>query len=109
MADRVLRSKTMSSTGWLQSWFVEQCDGQWEHIYGVRIETLDNPGWSVEIDLAETPLAGLTMPVHLEERSDTDWISYEARDDKFIAHGGSQNLDELLAIFKEWWEKRDVA
>jgi hypothetical protein len=68
----------MSSTSWLQTWFVEQCDGQWEHIYGVRIETLGNPGWSVEIDLAETALEGLTKPVSLEERSDIDWISYES-------------------------------
>ena len=105
----LVTSKTMSSTSWLQSWFVEQCDGQWEHSYGVRIETLDSPGWSVEIDVAETPLEGLTRPVHLEQRSDTDWISYEARDNKFIAYGGSQNLDELLAIFKDWWAKRDVA
>jgi hypothetical protein len=29
---------------WLQGWYATQCDGDWEHEYGVSIETLDNPG-----------------------------------------------------------------
>ena len=31
----------------LQRWYVAQCDGEWEHAYGVEIGTLDNPGWSI--------------------------------------------------------------
>ena len=46
----------MNQLTWLQSWFLEQCDGEWEHSYGVRVDTLDNPGWSLEIDLAGTAL-----------------------------------------------------
>ena len=34
----------------LQRWYVSRCDGEWEHGMGVRIETLDNPGWQVVID-----------------------------------------------------------
>jgi len=29
----------------IQDWYRRQCDGDWEHSYGVKIETLDNPGW----------------------------------------------------------------
>jgi hypothetical protein len=29
---------------WLQDWHAGQCDGDWEHSYGVDIGTLDNPG-----------------------------------------------------------------
>ncbi|MEW1657997.1 Imm53 family immunity protein [Streptomyces sp. NPDC093707] len=36
----------------LTAWYTSQCDGDREHEYGIRIETLDNPGWSVEIDRA---------------------------------------------------------
>ncbi len=32
----------------LQRWYSAQCDGDWEHGLGVRIETLDNPGWMVQ-------------------------------------------------------------
>jgi hypothetical protein len=28
----------------LQDWYVSQCDGGWEHTYGISIDTLDNPG-----------------------------------------------------------------
>jgi|GEM_PF-3181522 len=33
----------------LTNWYQNQCDGDWEHKYGVSIETLDNPGWIVKI------------------------------------------------------------
>ncbi|MHC3815880.1 Imm53 family immunity protein [Streptomyces sp. DT9] len=41
---------------WLQNWYAQQCDGDWEHEWGVKIATLDNPGWTIEIDLKETDL-----------------------------------------------------
>jgi Immunity protein 53 len=41
----------------LQDWYSAQCDGDWEHQQGVRIESLDNPGWALDIDLADTALA----------------------------------------------------
>ena len=30
-----------------QQWYQSKCDGTWEHMYGVEIDTLDNPGWTV--------------------------------------------------------------
>ena len=41
---------------WLQNWYHSNCDGGWEHLYGVKIDTLDNPGWSVAIDLEDTEI-----------------------------------------------------
>lgn len=35
----------------LCNWYAAQCDGEWEHHYGVTIGTLDNPGWQLTIDL----------------------------------------------------------
>ncbi|GHB54781.1 hypothetical protein GCM10010331_48120 [Streptomyces xanthochromogenes] len=29
----------------LQSWYSAQCNGDWEHEWGIKIDTLDNPGW----------------------------------------------------------------
>ncbi|HEY0134050.1 MAG TPA: Imm53 family immunity protein, partial [Nannocystis sp.] len=40
----------------LQTWYASMCDGDWEHRFGVRITTLDNPGWHVRIDILETGL-----------------------------------------------------
>nr|TKK07812.1 hypothetical protein SrhCFBP13529_11555 [Stenotrophomonas rhizophila] len=40
----------------LQKWYADQCDGDWEHSFGIRIDTLDNPGWTVSVDLTDTAL-----------------------------------------------------
>lgn len=39
---------------WLQDWYFENCNGDWEHTYGITIETLDNPGWQLKICLEDT-------------------------------------------------------
>lgn len=38
---------------WLQNWYYQLCDGEWEHQNRIRIETIDNPGWSIEIDISK--------------------------------------------------------
>ncbi len=43
----------------LQSWYLSQCDTRWEHSYGIEISNLDNPGWSLKIDLLETCLESI--------------------------------------------------
>lgn len=35
----------------LEKWFAANCDGDWEHQGGQTIKTLDNPGWTVRLDL----------------------------------------------------------
>ncbi len=44
----------MSALKWLEQWYAEQCDGVWEELYGITIQTLDNPGWDVTIQLIGT-------------------------------------------------------
>jgi hypothetical protein len=39
-----------------RSWIGAQNDGDREHAYGFRIETLDYPGWLVMVDLADNPM-----------------------------------------------------
>jgi hypothetical protein len=36
-------SDVIDVLGWLEQWYQQQCDDEWEHHYGVTIETLDNP------------------------------------------------------------------
>ena len=87
-----MRSDTVK---WLQGWYASHCNGDWEHEFGVRIETLDNPGWSVAIDLADTPYQALQV-FHEEHRSETDWIVYRVKDEKLEGACGPANLTELL-------------
>ncbi|MGK3968045.1 immunity 53 family protein [Sorangium sp. So ce1667] len=83
---------------WLQEWYRSRCDGKWEHQNGIRIETLDNPGWSVVADLD-----GADAPASVsEERSDDDWVRCDAKDGRFHGHGGPGNLQEILEILRTW-------
>lgn len=83
----------------LQSWYESQCDGDWEHSYGIEIETLDNPGWWLSVDLVDTQWAELTQARNIDRRTDSDWVQTEITDGKFIGAGGPENLSELIELF----------
>jgi Immunity protein 53 len=73
----------------LQEWYLRQCDGDWEHSYGVRLGTLDNPGWDLQIDLAETSLREKAFERLKVERSEHDWLHCWVEDKQFNAACGS--------------------
>jgi Immunity protein 53 len=87
---------------WFQDWYVARCDGDWEHTWGIEIRTIDNPGWTVEIDLAETTQAAVVLARVKVERSTHDWLFYEVVDNKFKAACGPRNLAETLERFRAW-------
>jgi hypothetical protein len=35
---------SQSAFEWLQQWYADHADGEWEHQNGITIATLDNPG-----------------------------------------------------------------
>ncbi len=53
--DRMMSDDNLN---WLGSWYLAECNDDWEHSYGVKIDTLDNPGWTISIDIRETNLEG---------------------------------------------------
>jgi hypothetical protein len=85
----------------LQQWYRSQCNGDWEHSYGIKIDTLDNPGWSVTIELTDTDLADRSF-IEVQRPHEIDWIHCRVRDRKFEGHGGPLMLDEVLRIFLAW-------
>lgn len=86
----------------LQDWYSSNCDGDWEHQYGVAIETLDNPGWSLSIDLIYTKLEQRTFEEVKIDRSDSDWVYSRVEKKKFEAACGPHNLKETIEIFTDW-------
>ncbi len=89
---------------WLQDWYLSRCDGDWEHDWGIEIGTLDNPGWSMTIDLVNTPLAAAGFDKVFVTRSTRDWVSCEVVQAKFKAYCGPQNLLEVIERFRAWSE-----
>lgn len=91
----------MNNLAWLQSWYADQCDGDWEHSRGVSVSTLDNPGWILEINLAGTRLANLEFN-SFEREGEEDWLACKIDGEIFKATGGAQNLDEMIGVFRTW-------
>jgi hypothetical protein len=99
----------------LQLWYSRQCDGDWEHDLGVRIESLDNPGWLVRIDLKGTHLDGRDFqPIELglgrwsstdRHPSSTDWHRIWLEDHKFQGAGDPSKLAFILKTFLDWAER----
>ncbi len=87
-----------------QAWYTAQCDDDWEHTYGVVIETLDNPGWWVKIDLRDTTLEG--QPFELIEDGDSEadlpWIVCKVEGKQWHGMGDPSRLEELLSRFTSW-------
>ena len=95
----------MSTIKWLEEWYKSQSVNDWQHFYGVKIETLDNPGWVVTIDLADTALADKTFEEYEVTNSDDDWIHCRVNGEIFEGCGDSSKLEEIIIIFKNWAEK----
>ncbi len=92
----------------LEDWYLAQCDGDWEHEFGVKIDTLDNPGWSIEIDLVYTNMSDKKFNTIDQQISENNWVQCKVQDGKFHGAGGPKNLTEILKIFLGWVEKKEI-
>ncbi len=92
----------MTTIEWLQQWYQVQCDGDWEHQHGIRIDTLDNPGWGLTIDLHGTAVERRSFRKIWQEREPDNWIHCEVVRGSFKAACGPLNLLEVVEIFKSW-------
>jgi len=100
----------MNSIEWLQSWYRIQCNDEWEHQHGIIIETLDNPGWVVRIDLTGTSLEGKRMkPVactvnHSGIDGKNEWMDCKTENNQFVGAGGPTSLIQICEVFMNWVE-----
>ena len=83
----------------LQRWYEAQCNGDWEHSYGVCIDTIDNPGWVGKVDLAETQWEDLEIERTIIGNDEVSWYQYEVIEHGFIGAGGTPNLVDILNCF----------
>ncbi|MFI7438870.1 immunity 53 family protein [Nonomuraea indica] len=86
----------------LQSSYASCSDDDWEHSYGVTIETLDNPGCHLKIDLVDTPLAGASLDRLEVERAEDDWVHAWSDGLRFEGACGPPNLGEMMGAFRDF-------
>ena len=98
---------------WLMQWYLAECNDDWEHSYGVKVDTLDNPGWTLKIDLRETDLLGRSFKrveqgepaSDLEEwRRLGSWLVADVNGDVFDVACGPLDLPAAIQVFRDWVE-----
>jgi hypothetical protein len=88
----------------LERWYASRCNGRWEHSYGVHIDTIDNPGWRIKIDLRDTRKQDCTHDREQVNRSENDWIQYWIEKQQFHIRCGPLNMSEAAEIFLRWFD-----
>jgi hypothetical protein len=102
----------MNPIDWLQQWYFEQCNDLREHRHGITIETLDNPGWRVKVDLEGTAMQGVSMAEvghpgeinHAGIQGRQDWLHCQVEENRFVGAGGPFSLVFICETFKRWVE-----
>src|SRR5947209_2296428 len=92
----------------LQQWFAAHCDGDWENYYGLHIESCDNPGWWVKVDLTGTELHSRPFP-EIAENVDAQrfqqgerWLNCYVENGVWHGAGDETKLATILETFLSW-------
>jgi hypothetical protein len=83
----------------LERWYLSNCDGDWEHSFGITITTIDNPGWRIDISLRETSWEDIRCDRVVIERDENDWINCVIENGVFLGACGPTNFHEVLELF----------
>lgn len=97
-----MKRNTEEFLEWIQNWFKEHCDSDWEHSEIIKIYTIDNPGWRLVINLEGTNCENKIFEEINKEISKDNWYQCFLRNGKFEGAGGPYNLTDLLSIFIKW-------
>lgn len=89
----------------INEWFKSNCNGDWEHGYGIKIETMDNPGWKVDIYLYDTELEDKPFDKIMIHNSDDDWLYCKVENYFFTGMGDIDKLEAILEVFNKWQDK----
>lgn len=92
----------------LAHWFARHCDGDWEQQRGISVQSTDNPGWWIKIDLKRTALAERPF-AEVSEGVDgkgfpaaARWLHCHVQDELWHGAGDPTRLAEIIGRFLAW-------
>lgn len=94
----------MNIINWLEEWYKLNCATEISHHYAIKIESLDNPGWMVKIDLTNTSSKDKKFDSIDIDNGEEDWIMCRIKNNIFEGAGDPSKLLKILNIFKEFVE-----
>ncbi|MEY8001421.1 Imm53 family immunity protein [Clostridium sp. Mt-5] len=84
----------------LQEWYKNICESS--ICTGIQIETVNNCGWCVYIDLFDTAYETESFDTVYIQKSGSDWFKCIKENSLFKGYGGVQNLEDILNAFYCW-------
>ena len=87
---------------WLLKWYENHFNGDRKHSEKINISTIDNPGWSVSINLINTELEGKEFNQIKLEISENNWLTCFKKDEIFEGRCGPLNLPQIFEVFRKW-------
>lgn len=92
---------------WLDGWYQRQCNGEWEHSKGVQLESLEQRGWQLTINLTGTSAENAEPQRVSFGSSCGEWIACSISPDRFEGSGDPRRLEQIIGIFRRWVETAD--
>jgi hypothetical protein len=89
---------------WLQAWYRARCDARSDAVDGIRIVSVDNPGWSVRIG-ADLPDVDSKLELFRADASDSDWVVVWVEKNAFRGAGDPSKLGVILRAFMCWTQR----
>jgi len=91
--------------GRLASWYLSQCNGDWEHCFGMDVTTAGgDAGWSGEIEVEETELEEVPFEPVERDFGAAGRVHCSRVENKFVFTCGPTLLERAIEVFVEWAE-----
>jgi Immunity protein 53 len=103
----------MTTLDRLAAWYARQCNGEWEHHQGVSIQSCDNPGWWIKIELKGTSLQSVSFERVAEKvdgggfQQGPRWLDCRVADGFWSGSGDESKLERILGLFLSWAERHN--
>ena len=93
---------------WLDNWYQQQCNGVWEHRQGVRLQSLEKPGWLLTINLAGTSAVNARPQQWRLDTRGGGWLACSIAGECFEGSGDPRKLEQIIGVFRRWVEAGTV-
>jgi immunity protein 53 of polymorphic toxin system/uncharacterized protein DUF6968 len=108
-----IQEDALSDLEWLEQWYEAQCREEWAHHQGVSIQSLDNPGWLLKVNLRGTNLEARMADALVQRTGEPpsedngnqggdDWMECSIKEGCFIGAGDPRKLRAILNCFRVW-------
>jgi hypothetical protein len=87
---------------WLDDWYQSQCNGDWEHRRGIRLQAIDTTGWTLTIDLAGTSAANASPQRLALDTTCGEWIDCTMSGNRFEGSGDTRKVEQIIGVFRQW-------